>query len=298
MITGAAGLLGTLLAFEAGRRGRDVRAYTSSQWDISDPAAARRLVESGALSGATVVNCAAYTNVDGAEADEARAYAFNADGARVVAQACARAGARLIHVSTDYVFDGDFGARPPRPYEPGDPTNPLSVYGKSKRAGELAVLSVFSGQPEATVVRTSWLYAGGSGGDFVAVMARKAAAAVPVDVVDDQVGTPTYVADLVSALLQIADGGVRANLVHAGNSGAVSRCEQARAVYEELGADPGLVRAVSTEQVPRPAVRPVYSALGSRTSAEAGLTPLRPWREALAEAIARSRSRAGSAGRQ
>jgi dTDP-4-dehydrorhamnose reductase len=291
VITGAAGRLGTLLAVEAGRRGRDVRAYTSSQWDISDPAAARELAESGALTGATVVNCAAYTNVDGAEADEARAYAVNADGAHAVAEACARAGARMIHVSTDYVFDGDFGTGPPRPYEPGDPAHPLSVYGKSKRAGELAVLSVFSGRvglPASTVVRTSWLYTGGSGGDFVAVMARKAAAAATVDVVDDQVGSPTYVADLVAALLRIVDDGVNANLVHAGNGGAVSRFEQARAVYEEAGADPGLVRAVRTEQVAPPAARPVYSALGSRESAEAGLTPLRPWREALSEALARS----------
>ncbi len=286
MVTGAAGQLGRFLTVEAARQGRNVQAYTSGQWDITDPAAAEGLVVAGALEGATVVNCAAYTDVDCAEADEAGAYAVNADGARNVAHACARAGARMIHVSTDYVFDGDFGTRPAQPYEPGDPTRPCSAYGRSKLAGELAVLSEL---PEATVVRTSWLYTGGTGRDFVAVMASKAGVAAAVDVIDDQVGSPTYVGDLVAALLEIADHGVTENLLHAGNAGAVTRFEQARAVYAELEADQDLVRAVSTDQVPRPARRPTFSALGGRKSAIAGLTPLRPWREALAEAIARAR---------
>jgi dTDP-4-dehydrorhamnose reductase len=285
VITGAAGQLGRFLTAEAARRGRSVQTYTSSQWDITDPNVVETLVASGELTGKTVVNCAAYTNVDAAERDEVGAYAVNATGALNVARACAVAGARLIHVSTDYVFDGDFGGASPRPYEPGDRSAPLNVYGKSKLAGEQAVLSTL---PAATVVRTSWLYTGGAGKDFVAVMARNAAAANRVEVVDDQIGSPTYVADLVDALLEVADGAVTANLVHAGNKGAASRYEQARAVYAELGADQDLVRPVSTGHVPRPATRPPFSALGSRISAAAGLTPLRDWREALAEAIRRA----------
>jgi dTDP-4-dehydrorhamnose reductase len=278
VITGAGGQLGSLLATVASGQGRDVRAFTSAQWDVSNPTAADEIVAPGDV----VINCAAYTNVDGAESDQATAHAVNAAGPGYIARACARVGAQLIHVSTDYVFSGDFGGSAPRPYEPGDETDPLSVYGRTKLAGERAVLAAL---PQATVVRTAWLYTGGTGKDFVAVMRRLAAGDSPVQVVDDQTGSPTYVGDLVDALLQVADGEVHASLVHAANAGAVSRFEQARAVFEEVGADPQRVRPVSTLDNPRPASRPPYSALSARVSAQAGLTPLRPWRDALAQAL-------------
>jgi dTDP-4-dehydrorhamnose reductase len=278
VITGAGGQLGSLLATVASGQGRDVRAFTSAQWDVSNPTAADEIVAPGDV----VINCAAYTNVDGAESDQATAHAVNAAGPGYIARACARVGAQLIHVSTDYVFSGDFGGSAPRPYEPGDETDPLSVYGRTKLAGEQAVLAAL---PQATVVRTAWLYTGGTGKDFVAVMRRLAAGDGPVQVVDDQTGSPTYVGDLVDALLQVADGEVHASLVHAANAGAVSRFEQARAVFEEVGADPQRVRPVSTLDNPRPASRPPYSALSAWVSAQAGLTPLRPWRDALAQAL-------------
>ena len=278
VITGAGGQLGSLLAAVAAREGRDVRAFTSAQWDITDPAAAERIIAPGDV----VINCAAYTNVDGAESDRATAHAVNAAGPGYIARACERVGARLIHISTDYVFSGDFGGSPPRPYEPGDQTDPLSVYGRTKLAGEQAVLAAL---PQATVVRTAWLYTGGDGKDFVAVMRRLAAGDRTVDVVDDQTGSPTYVGDLVGALLQVADGLVHAQVVHAANGGVVSRFEQARAVFDEVGADPARVRPVSSADNPRPAARPAYSALSSRVSEQAGLTPLRPWRDALAVAL-------------
>ncbi len=254
-------------------------ALTSAQWDITDPKAAERIVQRGDV----VINCAAYTDVDAAESDETTAHAVNATGPQHIARACARAGAQLIHVSTDYVFSGDFGAEGPRPYEPSDQTAPLGVYGRTKLAGEVAVLDAL---PQAVVVRTAWVYTGGTGKDFVAVMRRLAAGDGPVDVVDDQSGSPTYVADLAGALLQVAGGGVSGPILHAANEGAISRFEQARAVFEESGADPQRVRPVSTAQFPRPAARPGYSALGSRESAELGLTPLRPWRSALVAALA------------
>ena len=278
VITGAGGQLGSVLAARAARQGYDVLALTSSQWDITDPDAAERIVQSGDL----VVNCAAYTDVDAAESDESRAHAVNVTGPGHIARACARAGARLIHVSTDYVFGGDAGA-PLRPYEPSDDTAPLGVYGRTKLAGEVAVLEAL---PQAIVVRTAWVYTGGTGKDFVAVMQRLAASDGPVDVVDDQSGSPTYVGDLAAALLQVAGGGVSGPILHAANEGAISRFEQARAVFEECGADPQRVRPVSSTHNPRPAPRPGYSALGSRESAERGLTPLRPWRSALAAALA------------
>jgi dTDP-4-dehydrorhamnose reductase len=276
VITGARGQVGRFLAAEAARQGREVLALTSAQWDIADPSAAEAIVEPGDI----VVNCGAYTAVDAAETDEARARAVNADGPGHMARACARAGARLIHISTDYVFGGRFSDGP-QPYDIHDATEPLSVYGRTKLAGERAVHAAL---PTAHVVRTAWVYTG-VGGDFVATMRRLAAGDGTVDVVADQVGSPTYVGDLVSALLTVVDGRIGAPLLHAANEGAVSRFEQARAVFDGVGADPARVRPVGSDRHPRPAPRPAYSALSGRLSAAAGLTPLRPWREALMAAL-------------
>jgi dTDP-4-dehydrorhamnose reductase len=281
VITGAGGQVGSFLAAEAVRQGRDVLALTSSQCDITDPKAAAQIVETGDV----VINCAAYTNVDGAERDEVTAHAVNTAGPEYIARACARGGARLVHISTDYVFSGDFGGSAPRPYEPDDATGPLGVYGRTKLAGELAVLAAL---PDAVVVRTAWVYTGGTGKDFVAVMRRLAAGDGTVEVVDDQTGSPTYVADLVTALLEVADGRVNAHptgIVHAANRGAVTRFGQACAVFEGVGADPNRVRPVSSTHEPRPARRPPYSVLSARRSEQAGLSPLRPWREALDQAL-------------
>ena len=281
VITGAGGQLGSCLAARAADQNRDLLALNSSQWDITVPAAAERIVKSGDV----VVNCAAYTDVDGAESARAAAYAVNAAGPEHIARACARAGAQLIHVSTDFVFSGDFGGVTPHPYEPSDDTAPQGVYARSKLAGEGAVLAAL---PRAVVVRTSWVYTGGSGKDFVAVMRRLAGGDDPVDVVDDQIGSPTYVGDLAAALLQVVDDRVGGPVLHAANEGAVSRFELARAVFEECGADPMQVRPVSSAHFPRPALWPSYSALSSRQSAAAGLRPLRHWRAALIAALAAS----------
>jgi dTDP-4-dehydrorhamnose reductase len=268
-------MVGRFLAAQARRQGRNVLALTSAEWDITDPAAAERFIQSGDV----VVNCAAYTRVDAAEEDQDGAHAVNALGPEDVAHACARAGADLIHISTDYVFSGSKR----RPYEIDDETGPLSVYARTKLAGELLVLAAM---PDAHIVRTAWVYEGADGSDFVALMRRLAAGDGPVDVVADQVGSPTYAGDLVDALLQIADGSIREPLLHAANEGEASRFDQARAVFEAVGADPERVRPVGTDAHPRPAPRPPYSALSGQKSAKAGLTPLRPWRDALAAAIA------------
>lgn len=288
VITGAGGQVGRCLAAEATRRGIPALPLTSSQWDIADADAGLRFVERGDV----VVNCAALTAVDAAESDEDRAYAVNADGAGNVARTCRDAGARLIHLSTDYVFGGGVsgggvsGGRVPgggrRPYDIDDETGPISVYGRSKLAGEQAVHAEL---PAAHVVRTAWVYTG-TGSDFVATMLRRAAGEGCVDVVADQVGSPTYVVDLVGALIAIAAGRISAPLLHAANEGAASRFDLARAVFAGVGADIERVRPVTTDRHPRPAPRPAYSALSGRLSAAAGLTPLRPWRDALAAALA------------
>jgi dTDP-4-dehydrorhamnose reductase len=279
VIAGAGGQVGSFLAAVASGQGRDVLALTSSQWDIADPQRADEIVQAGDV----VINCAAYTAVDDAERDRDRAHAINAAGPDYIARACARAGAQMVHISTDYVFDGSAS----HPYEPGDDTRPLSVYGQTKLAGELAVLAAL---PGAVVVRTAWVYTGGNGKDFVAAMRRLAAGDQVVDMVDDQTGSPTYTADLVGALLEVADGRVHApnGIVHAANAGAVTRYGQTRAVFEILGADPERVRPVSSDHNPRPAPRPTYSALSGRQSVAAGMAPLRPWRAALVAAVAAS----------
>jgi dTDP-4-dehydrorhamnose reductase len=284
VIIGAGGLVGTVLAAQAAQRGRDVLALTSAECDVTDPAAVERQID----ADDAVINCAAFTKVDEAEHAEARAWAVNATGAENVAHACARAGAGLVHVSTDYVFSGDFGGTERRPYEIDDETGPLSVYGRTKLAGEFAVLSAM---PDANVVRTSWIFSGGDGGDFVATMRRLAAGDGTVDVVADQIGSPTYVGDLVGALLEAADVKISEPVLHAANRGETSRFEQARAVFELVGADPARVRPVDTGRHPRPAPRPPYSAMSGVRSSAAGLTPLRPWRDALASALAGEETR-------
>ena len=276
VITGAGGQVGRFLGAELTARGRDLLACTSVQWDITDPAAGDDIVAPGDV----VINCAALTAVDVAEAEPARAYAVNATGAGNVARACAARGARLVHISTDYVFGGDFDGAP-RPYDVDDPVGPRSVYGRSKLAGERAVHDAL---PDATVVRTAWVYTG-VGSDFVATMRRLESERDQIEVVADQTGSPTYVADLAGALLQIADDPGAPPLLHVVNTGPASRYELARAVFAGSGADPERVRPVSTEKHPRPAPRPVYSAL-STARFDARYRPLRSWQDGLGAALA------------
>ena len=257
-------------------------ALTSAECDITDATAVERFIAADDV----VVNCAGYTAVDAAEANPERAAAVNTTGPENLAQACARAGASFIQLSTDYVFSGSFGDGPdvePRPYEIDDETGPLSVYGRTKLAGEFAVLSAM---PNAHIVRTAWIYEGGDGSDFAAQMRRAASGSGTVEVVADQIGSPTYVVDLCAALLAIAEGSISESVLHAANVGGASRFEQAQAIFDELGADPNRVRPVGSDKHPRPAPRPPYSVLSEVKSAAAGLTPLRPWREALTEAMA------------
>lgn len=276
VITGAGGMVGRVLAAQGRAEGRDVLALTSAECDITDVGAVRQHVEPGDV----VINCAAYTQVDAAEADQDRAYAVNATGPGNLATVCAQTGADLVHISTDYVFGA--AAQRRTPYEVDDETGPVNVYGQTKLAGEQAVLAA---KPDAYVVRTAWVYRGGDGGDFVATMRRLAAGDGPVDVVADQIGSPTYTGDLVSALLQIVDGGVRPGVLHAVNAGPASRFDQARETFAAIGADPERVRPVDSGHHRRPAPRPAYTVLSAQRSAESGLTPLRDWREALVAAV-------------
>ncbi|WP_370970709.1 dTDP-4-dehydrorhamnose reductase [Amycolatopsis sp. cg9] len=278
----------------SGQLGRDFAALASPSVDVVAPGSAEldvtatgqvlaavgaladRAKESG--SAPVVVNAAAYTAVDAAEKDEERAFAVNADGPRVLAAACAARRVPLIHVSTDYVFSGEASA----PYEPSDELGPRSAYGRTKAAGEDAVLG--SGA-SSWVVRTGWLY-GKSGSNFVKTMASLEASRDTLSVVDDQVGGPTWTADLAAGLLELASrvaggDGPEARVLHCTNAGSVSWCGFARAVFTRLGADPARVHPCTTAEFPRPAARPAYSVLSPSSWKEAWLTPMRPWEAAL-----------------
>ena len=231
---------------------------TRAELDVTNRAAVTE-----ALSGATVINCAAYTDVDGAESDPERAHAVNADGARNVAEAAAR----VVYVSTDYVFDGSKTG----PYVESDPVNPLSAYGRSKLAGERATLTA---SPQSLIVRTSWLF-GAGGGNFVATMLRLGEERDELRVVDDQVGCPTFTGHLADALVALAEGHGH-GFLHVAGSGSCSWFEFARAIFERAGMDVD-VRPCTTEEFPRPAPRPANSVLAS----DRGAPGLPAWQEGL-----------------
>jgi dTDP-4-dehydrorhamnose reductase len=276
VVLGARGMLGTDVVRAAGEAGAEVRALGSADVDITDgPAVAAALADAPVD---VVVNCAAYTRVDDAETDEDTASAVNGDGAGNVAAACAAAGARLLHISTDYVFGGD--ARSPYPEDA--PPNPRSAYGRTKLAGELAVRHRL---PERSwVVRTAWLY-GAAGRSFIGTMLELERSRDTVGVVDDQCGQPTWTADLSGRLVALVAAEAPPGIYHGTNSGRTTWFGLAQAVFAAVGADPARVRPTTTDHCPRPAPRPAYSVLAHDRWAAAGLQPMRPWQDALAEAM-------------
>jgi dTDP-4-dehydrorhamnose reductase len=282
LVTGARGQLGhDLRDVLAGRPEDIVTAVGRAELDLTDEQAVRttvrRWLDSADADRAVLVNAAAYTAVDAAETDEPTAQVVNGDAPGWLAQEMAGRG-RLVHVSTDYVFAGTAT----EPYAVDAPVDPRSAYGRTKAAGERAVAAAGG---EATVVRTAWVY-GRHGGNFVRTMVRLEGERDTLSVVDDQVGSPTWSADLAAGLVQLGESeGTPPPVLHCTNAGQVSWCGLARAVFEELGADPDRVRPTTTENFPRPAPRPAFSVLDPTAWGAAGLTPLRQWRTALAEAM-------------
>jgi dTDP-4-dehydrorhamnose reductase len=286
VVVGAAGQLGSQLTalLAAAPPGAGWQGLTRVECDITDQKRVRAVIadqaRAAADGGLAVINAGAYTNVDAAEADEAGAYAINAAGPAHLALACSQVGARLVQLSTDYVFAGDRAGG--LPYAPSDPTDPRSAYGRTKLAGELAVREVL---PDGSwVVRTAWVY-GAVGGNFVKTMARLSAERETLDVVDDQVGCPTWAVDLAAGLLELVAVDPPSGVYHAAGGGRASWFELARAVFEELGHDPARVHPTSSAAFVRPAPRPAWSVLSSAEWAVAGLTPLRDWRSALRAAF-------------
>jgi dTDP-4-dehydrorhamnose reductase len=276
LVTGAAGQLGTDVVRHARSVGDDVVAVDRATLDVTDSVAVRELLES--VRPDAVINAAAYTAVDACETNQAAAFAVNADAVGYLSAMCELVGAHLVHVSTDYVFDGTLD----RPYREDDATNPQSAYGRSKLAGEHAA------GPDSAVVRTSWV-CGEHGNNMVKLVLRLAATPdQPLAFVDDQRAHPTFTADLAPALHRIAVER-RTGIHHVTNQGAVSWYEFVREILAAAGHDPDRVRPIASADLdpPRPAPRPANSVLDNVVWRTAGLPMLRDFREPLAELVAR-----------
>ncbi|MGW0216249.1 dTDP-4-dehydrorhamnose reductase [Micromonospora chokoriensis] len=279
LVTGAGGMLGRDLATVLRTRSDlKVTAATRADLDVTDPASVRAVVGEHDL----VINTAAWTNVDGAEADEAGATAVNGGGVANLASACATSGARLIQLSTDYVLAGD--ARSPYPEDA--PTAPVNAYGRGKLVGEQAVARLLP--DTGYVVRTAWLY-GAHGPNFVATMLRLAEQREHIDVVDDQHGQPTWSYRLAEQLVALADcaldGRAAPGVYHSTCAGQTTWYGLARAVFTLAGLDPDRIRPTTSDRYPRPAPRPAYSVLGHSRWAAAGLPSLPDWHATLVDAF-------------
>lgn len=279
IVTGAGGMLGQEVVAEARRAGHGVVALAHAELDVTEAEVVRRRFDTEAPDA--VVNCAAYTNVDGAEQERGAAFELNGRAPGVVAAAAAEVGAAVLHVSSDYVFDGAKG----EPYVESDVPAPLSAYGESKLAGEGPTAEA---NPRHFLVRSAWLF-GLGGRNFVETMLRLGRERDEVRVVDDQIGSPTFCVDLAEALVRLVateDYGIH----HVAGGGACSWAQLAGETFRraEVGCR---VTAITTAEMDRPAPRPAYSALAS----ERRDTPrLRPWPEGLAAYLA-SRTERGVA---
>ena len=282
LITGASGMLGSALASLCGTLGVSCDAYPESELDITDAAAvadvvarfdARTRPQAGAALGAaggTVINAAAYTDVERAEDDEERAFAVNCQGARNVAEAAAQHRLALVHVSTDFVFDGGKSG----PYTEEDEPHPLNAYGRSKLAGDRSVTEAHAG---ALVVRTAWVF-GPGGANFPAKILTLAQARDEIQVVDDEFGSPTASFDLARGILELC--GLRATgLFHLTGSGSCSRYELAREIVSAAGLDTRVL-PVGRGFFPAKAVRPANSVLGMEKAHRLGVV-MPPWQPSL-----------------
>jgi dTDP-4-dehydrorhamnose reductase len=276
-LTGARGMLGQEIVREAKSRSIDLVAWDRPQLDITNESATARII--GESKPDIVIHAAAWTDVDACETNPKQAHEVNGWGTANVAQACAKCGAALVYVSTDYVFSGEKAS----PYVEDDATDPINEYGKSKLFGEDAVRSLGA---KGIVARTSWLYAE-HGKNFVRTMLRLAREGKALRVVDDQRGSPTYAADLARALLDLAAAalaGRAQGTYHVTNGGTVTWHGFAERIFQlaKVTAD---LTPVSSSEFPRPARRPKNSVLLNQRLERAGISPLPAWDDALARCI-------------
>ncbi len=273
LVTGARGMLGQDLCTRLRDAGAAVTALARADLDVTDADAVRATVAGHDV----VVNCAAWTAVDDAEAHESQAAAVNAEGARVLAAAARDVRARVVQVSTDYVFDG----RATSPYAEDHPLAPVSAYGRTKAAGEEAVRREHPGGH--LVVRTAWLY-GAHGPCFPRTIARAARERGALAVVADQHGQPTWTVDVARVIADLVAADATPGTYHATSAGQATWCEFARAVVAAAGLDPAIVSPTTSDAYVRPAPRPAYSVLGHAAFADTGVAPIGDWADRWAEA--------------
>ncbi|OKZ72394.1 MAG: dTDP-4-dehydrorhamnose reductase [Clostridiales bacterium 52_15] len=270
LVTGASGQLGYDVERELERRGIEHLGTSSRELDITDREAVERLM--AAYRPDAAIHCAAYTKVDLAEDEPERCWAVNADGTRNMAAACRKTGAKLLYISTDYVFPG----AGERSYETGDPTGPVNTYGRSKLAGELAVQSLLE---KYFIVRISWVF-GKNGNNFVKTMLRLAETKAELSVVCDQIGSPTYTADLAPLLCDMVQT-ERYGVYHATNEGTCAWSEFAEAIFELAGRQV-VVHPIPTSAYPTRAARPLNSRMSKECLHSNGFQELPEWKNALA----------------
>ena len=270
LVTGASGQLGYDVERELERRGIEHLGTSSRELDITDRKAVGRLM--AAYRPDAAIHCAAYTKVDLAEDEPERCWAVNADGTRNMAAACRKTGAKLLYISTDYVFPG----AGERSYETGDPTGPVNTYGRSKLAGELAVQSLLE---KYFIVRISWVF-GKNGNNFVKTMLRLAETKAELSVVCDQIGSPTYTADLAPLLCDMVQT-ERYGVYHATNEGTCAWSEFAEAIFELAGRQVA-VHPIPTSAYPTRAARPLNSRMSKECLHSNGFQELPEWKNALA----------------
>lgn len=279
LLLGCRGMLGSELLVSL-RADHEVTGKDIDDFDIASAADCRWIIEENCPD--IVINAVAYTDVDGCEAEREKCFAVNAVGIKNISLACQGKNIRIVHFGTDYVFDG----KKDGPYHEDDACRPLNAYGQSKLAGEKFLFEL---SDNFLLVRTAWLY-GGRGKNFVRTILEKAKTVRQLDVVDDQVGCPTYTVDLACAVKGLVEDG-RRGLFHVTNGGFCSWYEFAQAILEYAGITEVDVRPIKSDELKRPAIRPCYSVLeGDKYSRVTGIT-MRPWRIALRDCLEKINSR-------
>ena len=277
LITGGSGQLGIAVSKELDKQGIAFDAWSTKDLDITQSSRVSEAIKK--LAPKVVINCAAWTDVDGAESHEVESLRVNSDGPENLALAAKLSNSRLIHVSTDYVFSGES----PSPWQIEDEINPQSAYGRTKAQGERRVLA--SHPENSFVVRTAWLYSPW-GKNFAKTMIKLALKGDgEVRVVNDQVGQPTSASDLAKQLVELGLSTSPAGIYHGTNSGRATWLEFAQEIFKLAGADVGRVIPVSSSEYPRPAQRPSYSVLSHDEWANSSVEPMRDWQIALADAM-------------
>jgi dTDP-4-dehydrorhamnose reductase len=272
LLIGGTGILGSEVFVQLQKNHYEFMAPHSSELDIQEKTELSEYVEQ--FKPDWIINCAAWTNVDGAEEQWGETLRLNADAVQYLSEVGLKSHCRIVHISTDYVFDGDSDI----PYVETDSTHPINAYGESKLQGELKLRVNL--EEDSFVIRTSWLY-GPSGKNFAKTLIRKALSGESAQVVDDQFGTPTSAIDLANAIVELIKNPSAPGIYHFSNLGESSWFEFAQTIYRLVGVDPELVLSCSTAELNQRTRRPRYSVLSKKKWIQSGVSNILPWQDSL-----------------